>query len=267
MIILVDDDRVIHELDLDRLNFRDGALTISRGSTFQHQLYCKRHYQVSSDALRVIGIYINCPESSDTMCDHEKEQSISPDFRKTRIELKFFDLSGIVDQVRIIELAYLDPYPSTSHEHVVTFSPDLSLLQAGLQIFDLLAPGHPQLAFPESPFGNLADVTFSSVAFSSCNGYLRVIYAKNSVAERDKNTLGLFRICRTVRRIERIVIADLEGLVADEIWATFHPMLPLLVLKCYNSRGDDVKMREIDLETLESIPLALPKAVEGEPKK
>ncbi len=257
MIVLVDNDRVIYELDLERLDFRDGALTTSTGSIIQHQLYCQRQYQLSSNGLRIVGIYIKCAESSDTTCDHEKEQRKSP-FRKTRIELKFADLSGTADQMQKIELDYSDPYPSMSHEHVVTFSPDLSLLQAGLHIFDLLAPGHPELAFPESPLGNLGDATDSSVAFSSCNGYLRVIKAKDSVVEDEKATLGLFRICRTVGGIEKIVIADLEGLVADKLLATFHPILPLLLVTYYTYGGDDLKVMEIDSETLESIPLALP---------
>ncbi len=264
MIVLVDEDRVIYELDLERLDFRDGALTTSTGSIIQHQLYCQRQYQVSRDGHSVVGYYIKCAESSDTACDHQKEHPMSPDSRRPRIELRFADLSGTADQMRIVELEFSDPY-SSNHNHEVTFSPDLSLLQAGLHVFDLLAPGHPQLAFPESPLGNLGDTTDSSIAFSSCNGYLRIIKGKDSVVECEKATLGLFRICRTVGRIERIVIADLEGLVADRILATFHPMLPLLMLTCYTYQERNVqdagkleKVMEIDLGALESNLVALP---------
>lgn len=171
MIILVDDDRVMYELDLERLDFRDGTLTTSMGSNIQNQLYCQRAYQVSSDGLVVVGVYIKCPASSDTAtCNHEKERLMSLGFFKTRIELKFINLSGTADQMRKIELEYSDPYPTNSHKHVVIFSPDLSLLQAGLHIFDLMTPRHPQLSFPDSPLSKPWHTSGSYMSFSSCNG-------------------------------------------------------------------------------------------------
>ena len=269
MIILVDRDRLIYEIDLERLEFKAGSLTSSMGSNLQHQLYSQRHYRVSSNGLGVVGLYIKCPASSNTTtCDHEKEPPMSPALRKTRLELKFVDLSGTADQMRTIELEYLDSYPSMSHKQGFTFSPDLSLLQVGPHIFDLLAPGHPQLYFPESPLGNLQGgplVPRSRISFSSCNGYLKIIQGEDPVAKGGKATLGLYRICRTGGRIERIVIADLEGLVADSIRATFHPMLPLLMLTCITYGGHDLedtvtdaRVMEVDLEALESFRVALP---------
>ena len=266
MIILVDIDRVIYEIDLERLDFKDGNLTTSMSSNLQHQLYCQRDYRVSSNGLGVVGLYIKCPASSDTTTsDHEKEPPMSPGLRKTRLELKFVDLSGTADQMRTIELEYLDPSPSMSHEHFVTLSPDLSLLQAGLHIFDLLAPDHPQLSFPDSPLGDLQSDPRSCISFSSCNGYLNIIQGQDPVAKGEKATLGLYRICRSAGRIERIIIADLEGLVADTIWAMFHPMLPLLMLTCLTLRGRDLKytvadleVMEVDLEALESFSIAHP---------
>lgn len=268
MIVLVGDDRELYEIGLERLNLKDGTLTTSRSSTVQHQPYCQRDCLVSNDGLTVVGIYIKCSAWSDTTkCDHEEMQPVSPGFRKTRIELTFVDLSRVADQTRIIELEYSDLNLSTSHErHVITFSPDLSLLQAGPHIFDLLAPGHPQLSFPDFPPNDLRREQGVRMSFSSCNGYVIIIKGKKAVAESEKATFGLFRICRTAGRIERILIADLDALVADLILAAFHPNLPLLVLTCHTYGGRDMqdtvramKVMEIDLQTLESIPIALPK--------
>lgn len=59
------------------------------------------------------------------------------------------------------------------------------------------------------------------------------------------------------------MIADLESLVADTIWAFFHPMLPLLTVTChtYSKAGrkdiaEAVEVMEVDLEALESYPIA-----------
>ncbi len=266
MIVLVDEDRVIYELDLERLDFRDGTLKTSMGSTFKRQLYCQRRYQVSSNGLGFVVFYTKCPALCDTAtCDQGLEQPMTPGFPKTQIEIIFVDLSGTADQMRTIELEYSD-HPSKSHEHAVTFSPDLSFLRAGLDIFDLSAPGHPQLSFPDSPLGNLRNRLDSGVSFSSCNGYLDVTSGEDPVPEGEKATLQLFRIWRSAARIERLVIANLEGLMADRILATFHPTLPLLMVTCHTypeSGVEDtakaVKVMEIDLQALESNPIALPK--------
>ena len=193
MVVLVGDDRELYEVDLERLNLKDGTLTTSRGSTVQHKPYCQRNYLVSDYGLKVVGIYIKCSAGSDTTkCDHEEMQPVSPGFRKIRIELTFVDLSRVADQTRIIEVEYSDPNLSTSHErHVITFSPDLSLLQAGPHMFDLLASGHPQLSFPDFPPVDLRHEQGVRMSFSSCNGYVIIIKGKN--AESEKATVGLFR--------------------------------------------------------------------------
>ncbi len=65
------------------------------------------------------------------------------------------------------------------------------------------------------------------------------------------------------------MIANLEGLMADRILATFHPMLPLLMVTCHTYPESGVKdiakpmeVMEIDLQALESNPIALPKVGE-----
>ena len=264
MIILVDDDRVLYELDSERLDVRDTTLATSMSSSTQNQPYCQRFYKVSSDGLRLVVIHIQCPKSTEaTTCDRQIEHPTSPDLRKTRIELRFVELTGTNDPIRTIELEYSDPYTSTSHQHVAMFSPDLSLLQAGLHIFDLLSPGYPQLSFPDSPLADLRSIE-DCVSFSACNRYLAIIKAKKGyLSEGSKARLGFFWIFRTAGRIERLVIANLEGLVADKIFAAFHPMLPLLMLTHYNyprtevqGSVTDVEVMEVDLEGLESSSFA-----------
>lgn len=68
----------------------------------------------------------------------EEEQIAFLDLGKTSLELKFFDLSWIADWVQTIDLKYSDLESPSFHEHVITLSPDLSILQAGLHVFDLL---------------------------------------------------------------------------------------------------------------------------------
>ena len=266
MILLVDDDRILHELDIERLDIKDATLATSMSSIIQNQLYCHRDHQVSSDGLTIVGCYIKCPTPTDTTtCDHNIQHPMSPDLRKTRVVLKVVDLSG--DQKPTIELEYSDPYMSTSHRHVVILSPDLSLLQAGLHIFDLLASGHPQLYFSDSLLSNLWSDK-GCVSFSACNGYLAIVKGEDTAAEGRKARVELFRIYRTAGRIEKIVIANVEGLVPDRIWAKFHPILPLLMLTYHTYPGTDardtsksVEVKEIDLQALESLPITLSKYV------
>ena len=261
MIILVDDDRILHELDLERLDLKVTTLATSMSSATQNQLYYHRGHRVSNDGLRLVAFYIQCPTSNETpTCDRNNEQSMPQGIRKTRIKLKFVDLSGTGNQIRTFDLEYPDPYSSASHDHVVIFSPDLSLLQAGLHIFDLLAPDH--LSFPDSPLSNPCS-TEDRVSFSACNGYLLIIEDEDTAAQGRKERLRLFRICRPSGRVEKIVIANLEGLVLDKLHVNFHPILPLLMLTCYTYPETDtqgaIDVMEVDLEALEAFPIALPK--------
>lgn len=149
---------------------------------------------------------------------------------------------------------------------MITFSPDLSMLQAGPHIFDLLAPGHPQLSFSSSPLNHLRHEEGARIRFSACNGYLTVIEVKD-FGEKDKFALfRLFRIHRAAGKIEKLVITGLDDLVVDGIEAAFHPTLPLVLLTyimyCGNGLRDvakAVKLVEIDLEALRSVQVVIPK--------
>lgn len=222
---------------------------------------------MSKNGRQVVGIYIWCSEHCGPVkCECEKEQQELGESNDTRMELKFFDLSGAAGQTQTFELEYSDLNLSASHTHVITFSPDLSMLQAGPYIFDLLAPGHPQLSFPSSPLNHLRHDEGARICFSACNGYLAIIEGRD-VDANDKNALfGLFRICRTAGKIEKISITGLDDLVADGIEAAFHPTLPLLLLTYVTYRGSDVgdvtkavKVAEIDLEALKSVQTVVPK--------
>ena len=260
MIILTDDDRVIYELDLGRLDCRDGTLTISVGSENQHQRCCQRGSRVSNNGLRAVIFYIQCCTSTETSTyNHGEEQWTPAGPLQTRIELVFVELDGTFEQVRRVELQYRDPYPSTTHDHVINLSPDLSLLQAGLHIFDLSTPGYRRLFSPDFPLSNIREMRESSVSFSSCNDYLTVIKCADSLPKGQKVTLELFRISRSARSIKKIVLADLEGFMADYIFAAFHPVLPLLMVTFldYDAEGSWrlVKVIENDLEALKTIPV------------
>ena len=255
IVTLIDDDRVIHELDMERLKCKDGTLTTSVGSDLRHQRHCQRDTRVSSNGLRVVICHTQCSVPTETSAyDYGEEQWHSTVF--VQMELMFVELCGNADQMRRVELEYPDPFPSTTHEHVINLSPDLSILQADLHIFDLLTPGYPRFSFPDSPFSNIRDMVESSVSFSACNGYLNVIKSANSEAKGKKVTLELFRIFRSARRIERIVLADLEGLVADRIFTAFHPEMPLL-MATFIGKKSLKKVVEIDLLALNLVPVEL----------
>ena len=269
MIILVTKHRVVYELDLQRLNFKEDTLSTPGDMNYPYQLYCQRYYRVSDNGCRIVGLYLRCPKWSDaTTCGREEEQPASQDCGKTRLELMIFDLSGTAEQVQTVELEYSDPNSPAFHEHVITFSPDLSLLQAGPHVFDLLAPGHPSLSFPDSPLDNLQRGKNSSISFSACNLYLTILEGKNDVTQNKPATLEIFRICRTAGKIDKIVIAGLGDLIADASCAAFHPVLPLLVLTCITRRrremdvwdvASSIKVMEIDLEALSFAYIDIPK--------
>ena len=262
MIVLVTAERVLYELDLQRLNFMEGSLATHRGTSHPHPLYCQRGYQVSSDGVRVVGFYIRCSEGSTTTTSERHEELGSPDFTRCRLELKFLDLSGTADHVQTTVLEYIgpkSPVSPNSHMHTITFSPDLSMLQAGPHIFDLSAPPHPRrLSFPDSSFEIMRLERHSQISFSSCNYYLVIIEGEgeDDEARIGCTTIRLFQLCRTAGKIEEIKKAGLDDLIADGCCAAFfHPVLPLLVATCITYREIDVKgtvcaikVVEIDLD-------------------
>lgn len=268
IIILVDKDRVLYKLDLQPLNFKEGTLATPEDTSFPYQPYCHRDYLVSSNGCRVVGLYVRCPEwSNATNCESNEEQSASLDFSKIRIGLKSFEFSATTDQVQTLELEYSDPESPDFHsDHAITFSPDLSMLQAGLHVFDLLAPGHPRLSFPDSPLDDLRHGESSFICFSACNCYLIIIEGKGEGAQNELATFGLFRVSPTAGKIEKIAIVGLDDLAADGFCAAFHPVLPLLLLTCITSQGNRledvtkfIRVMEIDLEAFKFVQIDLPK--------
>lgn len=175
------------------------------------------------------------------------------------MDLEFIDLSGTADETQRFELEFTDlELPALDfHFHHITFSPDLSMLQAGTDIFDLSAADLEPLCFPDSPLGDLAQSGVPCVSFSSSNEYLVVNKDVGAAAGAAPAMLGLFRTCRPAGMVERLAIAGLEDLVADAILANFHPMLPLLVLT-YITHQLDVEVIEVDLQELKQMPLAIP---------
>ena len=266
-IFLISEDRILYGLDLQCLNFNEGTLARSGGTDFPHQPYCKTEYRVSRNGSRVVGLYIRCPEwPGVTTYECEEEQLASPDFSKTCMELKIVDLWGTLDLVQTVEVQFVNPTSSTLHTHDITFSPDFSLLQAGLNILDLSAPGHPQLSFFNSPLGRFRSEEGSRIHFSPCNGYLIITKGKNPEADDKIAMFGLFRICRAARQIEKIAIAGLDGLVADGFEAAFHPIHPLLLLTYVTYHVNEVEdvarateVLEIDLEAKKVVQLDIPK--------
>ena len=267
MVILVAMDRVVYELDLQSLKLEESILATTEGISSPYRPYCDSGYRISRNGSRIIRFYIRCPERPGTTTrGHAEEDSAAPDIRKTRLELKIFDLSGTADQVQILELEYADPRLPYSHMHVIKFSPDLSIVQAGAHIVDLLAPGHPRLLFPDNPLDKPRQGEKSSITFSPCNRYLVLIQNRNNVAPNRPATYGIFRIYRTINEIEKVAIPGLDYLVADDFSAAFHPELPLLVLTCFTRPEPGVRNAayymtaiEIDLEALKPTPIDIPK--------
>ena len=268
-VFLVTSHRVLHELDLKLLDAGDDGVRMQRYSNYGNQPYCQKDYQFARNGRRVVGVYTSCnaecnAESNATLSKSLEEQSETLELSRTRTELKFADLSGTVDQIQTIELNYLDSHSPIGYPHSVTFSPDLSMLRAGEHIFDLAAPGQPQLRFPDSPLTGLRYGMDLSIAFSPCNGYLTCVEGSIDEEKDKPATFGLFRVCRAARSIERISIIGLEDLIADVVGADFHPTLPLLILTYMAYKKTDVKdlaksmkIVEIDLEVIRPVQMTL----------
>ena len=262
--ILVNRNRVLYELDL---SFQDNTLAPPESEIPPPTPHCQKFYGISSDGCRLVEAYITCSEWFDsTAADREDENLNSPDLGMIRTELRFVDLTLETDHLQRLDLVYSEPNLSASHNHVVTFSPDLSMMQAGQHIFDLLAPSHPPLSFPEFLSDALQRDGGSHIAFSSCNGYLVVVKGKDAATTGEPAKSGLFRICRTAGRIETIAINVIENLVADYISAAFHPTIPLLVLAYITYPESDtrdiaryIQVMEIDLQELKPNLIAVPR--------
>ena len=263
IVILVTTNRVFYELDLQNLNLEDSMLTTAEGINSPYEPYCDSDYRISRDGSRIVGLYIRCPEWSEiTKRGHAEDHSVALDTGKTRLELKMFDLSGTADHIQTLDLEYADPRSPVAHVHVITFSPDLTIVQAGADIFDLLAPGHPRMSFPDNQLNKPRPGANSSVNFSSCNRYLVLTESKY---DNGPATYGIFRIYRTNGIILKIAIVGLDSLVADGFSAAFHPDLPLLILKCFTrpepgvrDAANYISAIEIDLDALKSTPIDLP---------
>ena len=267
MIILTTMDRVVYELDFQSLKLKDGILATTVGINSSYQPYCNSDYQISSNGSRIVERCIRCPELPEfTTHDHAEKHSAALDIGMTRLELKMFDLSETADRVQTLKLEYADPQSSSFHIHIITLSPDLSIVQAGAHIFNLLAPGHPLLSFPDDSLDKLREEENSSITFSSCNRYLVLIRNKDDVATEASARCGIFRCYRTVGKIEKVAIPGLGDLVADSFSAAFHPELPLLMLKCFTHPEPGIRntanymtVIEIDLEALKPTVIDIPK--------
>ncbi len=266
-VILVTMNRVVYELDLQSLKLEDSSLAMTEGISSPYRPYCDSDYRISRNGSQIVRLYITCPEwSYITARRHAEEHLAALKTGKTRMVLKMFDLSGTADQVQTLELEYADPRSPNFHMHVITFSPDLSIVQAGAHIFDLLAPDHPRLSFPDNPLDKPRQGEKSRITFSSCNRYLVFTKSKDDGAANGPATYGIFRIYRTVGKIEKIAIPGLDNLEADGFSAAFHPEFPLLVLTCITrpkpgigNTADYINAIEIDLEALKPTPIDIPK--------
>ena len=267
-IILVNRDRVLYELDLTQLNFKENTLASPRSGHISHQPYCKKGYQLSSHGHRLVAYCITCPElfgSTESKC--EDGQSTFGQPRKARIEVRSIDLSGPENQMQRIELEYTEPYlPGDGHHHVLTFSPDLSMVRAGSYILDLQAPENPPLSLPTSLLKTTDCQWGVNVSFSSCGAFITVTTSEDVTAAGKTATFELFRICRAAGRLEQIVIKDLADLVSYAISVAFHPTLSLLLLTCITCRASDIKCNptaikvlEIDLHEIKPVPIVIPK--------
>ena len=265
-IILANENRELYELDLKTLTFKQDTFSPSRSRKSSHEHYCQRKSQLSTNGHRLVVSYITCPQTFDftrpRVWDEELETRNS---NKTHIELRFFETSRTAEEVQIIELEYLEAELPANHWHIVQLSPDLSMVRAGCSIFDLQASGYPLMSAPKSLLSHLACSGGSSVSFSSCSNYLTAFQPTHTaVAGVEYVRFGLFRICHTTRNIEESATDGLEDLVGSINWASFHPVLPVLLLTCFARRASGTKTNlkatkvvEIDLREHELVPIVL----------
>ena len=257
-IISVNADRELYELDLNSMTFNEATFSPSRSRKSSHEPYCQIHYQLSSNGHHLVAYYLTCHQTFHfTNARLEDEQSESRNSNKTRIELRFVKLSDTAEQMQKIELEYLESERPEVHWHDIQFSPDLSMVRANRQIFDLQASGYPQMSIPNSLLSHLAYGGYMS--FSPCNGYIL-----GYLVDAEPVSFRLFRIYRTTRKIEKLATNGLEDLVGCINQAEFHPMLPLILLTSsaclVSDMGKDlraIKVVQIDLREPEPVPIVL----------
>ena len=266
MVILMNEDRVVYELNLQSWKLEDSILATAEGINSPYRPHCDSGYQVSRNGSRFVGFYVRCPNWSEiTTRAHAEEHSAAVDIGKARLELNIFDLSGTADQVQTIELEFAVPEYRRSHKHAIEFSPDLSIVRAHAQIFDLTAPGYPSLSFVDNALDKLQEVEYQKITFSSCNRYLVLTKNGHRIAANEPTAYGVFRIYRTDGKIEKIAIPGLDNVVADGFSAAFHPEVPLFVLTCFTrpepsvwNAANYINAIEIDLEALKTSPIDIP---------
>ena len=95
LVILVTMDRVMYEIDLQTLKLEDSILATTEGFNSLYRPFCHSGYRISNNGSRIVGFYMRCPEGSET-----EEHLETLDVGKTRLELKFCDLSGTADHVQ-----------------------------------------------------------------------------------------------------------------------------------------------------------------------
>ena len=267
-VILVNEDRELYELNLESMTFNEGTFSPSRSKKSSNEPYCRRFYQLSSNGHRLVAVYITCPQVFDfTKPRLRHEQLESRNSNKTRIELRFVELSGTAEQIQKIELEYSEPELPKNHWHEITLSPDFSMVRTGRVIFDLQAPNYPPMSVPNSLLSHLEYESRSVVSFSPCNGYIitfEPVDTEDSAAFVEPVSFGPFRVCRTTRTIEKLVINGLEDLEGYVNWAAFHPILPLLLLTCSAGGASNIKndlkatkVVEIDLREPKLVPIVL----------
>lgn len=113
-LFLVGNDRVLHELNLETLNFKESAIA-KPSQTSSPQPYCQRGYRVSKNGRQVVGIYIWCSDHCGAVtCEDEEKQRDLGKLNDIRMELRFFDLFGAAGQTKTCNLQYSDLDLSTS---------------------------------------------------------------------------------------------------------------------------------------------------------
>ena len=128
-IILVNENRELYELSLKSMNFSEGTFSPSRSRDSAPETYCQKCCQLSSNGHRLVAAYITCPQNFHFTKPRPKDEH--PDVRKsnkTRIELRFVELSRTAEQMQKIELEYLETELPKNHWHPINFSRDLSMV-------------------------------------------------------------------------------------------------------------------------------------------
>ena len=227
---------------------------------------CQRSYRVSNSGNCIVGLYARCSHFPPTIT-HERNWKDKKELNqssKVEVDLKAVNISGLGDPFQSIHLEYSDPDLSSFHDHSFTFSPDLSILQVGPQIFDLLTPLAPSFSFPDSPLGGLGNRRYiSNLSFSSCNRFMLVITRRNKGIDDGSSKIGIFRISRANREIDVVSIQRINDLVAEYCFVAFNPIFPLFIV-IYTTKEVDrdsqpiFKALEVDPEASRCVQIEIP---------